>query len=308
MRTPDPAMQAVMERITARRAGLPNRYALAFPEARSQLLFEREPWLADGPACASTDRDTGYAGRHFAMRVVKPERISGEWLLVYLHGGGWCVGSSVTHDNIVRRLATLLGCEAWSIDYALAPEAPFPAGLLDCVAAIELAAQRHPALRIVVAGDSAGAHLALAAALRLRDQARPLINALLLFYGVYTDDCNGVSMRSYADGRYGLSLQAHQRYLDACFGPTGGRDRASAFALHNQVDLRSLPRTWLTAAELDILRDQSHALSTKLQAARVAVEVDEVPGVIHGFLSYGQLLPQAGQALAAAARWVHAAA
>ena len=54
----DPAMQVVMERIAARRAGLPNRYALAFPEARSQLLFEREPWLADGPACVCADRDT----------------------------------------------------------------------------------------------------------------------------------------------------------------------------------------------------------------------------------------------------------
>ncbi|MCF8184238.1 MAG: alpha/beta hydrolase [Polynucleobacter sp.] len=292
-----------MQRMAELRRGLPNRYTLAFPESRAQLLFERTPWLADGPPCHTVDGLVNYDDRSFGRRLVIPREVNDRHLLVYLHGGGWCVGSSATHDNIVRRLAAEMRCVAWSIDYALAPEAPYPAGQLDCIAAIQLAAQQHPSLRLVVAGDSAGAHLALSAALQLRDNCAEIIDSLLLFYGVYTDACDDASMRAYGDGRYGLSIAAHERYLRACFGLDRAESRSKAFALHDAVDLRGLPRVYLTVAELDILRDQSYALVEKLQIADVSVDVHELPGVIHGFLSFGQQLPQAAEALSAAARW-----
>ncbi len=301
-----PGMRAVLEELAAARLGLPNRYELPFPEARAQLLRERQPWLVDGPACASNERAVQAGGRTFGMRVYRPENLSGRYLLVYLHGGGWCVGSPATHDSIVRRLGCGLACEAWSIDYALAPEAPFPAGLLDCIAAVELAADEHPGARLIVAGDSAGANLALELALRLRDQKRSLIDALLLFYGVYTDDCSGASMEAYGDGRYGLSVQAHRRYLDAYLGigHLDSPDMAHTFALRGDLNLGGLPRCWLTVAELDILRDQSHALAARIRQAGGTVQVDEVAGVIHGFLSYGRVLEPVGTALDAAIQWV----
>jgi acetyl esterase len=320
-----PAMRAVLERLAAQRAGLPSRYGLPFPEARAVLLREREPWLADGPACAHEARSVSYGGRTVALRVYHPEAPAGaralrgaeaaaskltpiqtaaassRRVLVYLHGGGWCVGSPATHDNIVRRLAVGLGCTAWSIDYALAPEAPYPHGLDDAVAAIRAAAHEHPGAALVVAGDSAGANLALDAALRLREPGDVAIEALLLFYGVYTDALDDASMTAHGDGRWGLSRQAHERYLDAYRGSA-----PPAFALDPRIDVHGLPPTRLTIAELDILRDQSHALAAKLRGAGVAVAVDEVPGVIHGFLSYGLQLPQAGAALDAAWAWVRA--
>lgn len=319
---PEPQMQAVLDRLAALRAGLPSRYELPFAQARVQLLREREPWLADGPECASRDRAVEAGGRAFSMCIVRPAVASPQRLLVYLHGGGWCVGSPRTHDAIVRRLATALGCEAWSVDYALAPEAPFPQGLLDAVAAIELAAREQPHARLIVAGDSAGANLALDAALQLRDRGDDPIAALLLFYGVYTDACSGASMNAYGDGRYGLSIRAHHRYLDAYQArpwttrvdahegatPAVPADGSPRFALSPPVSLAGLPPVWLTVAELDILRDQSLALAERLQAARVAVEVDEVPGVTHGFLAYGQLLDAAGAALGRAAAWAQEAA
>jgi len=309
MTRPHPAMQAVLDQLAVQRAGLPNRYELSFAQARYQLLQERQPWLADGPPCPSTERTVRSGTRRFAMRVYEPADAAAGRTLIYLHGGGWCVGSPRTHDAIVRRLAAALDCPAWSIDYALAPEAPFPSGLLDCVAAIELAAREQPEARLIVAGDSAGANLALDAALRLRDQGCPPIDALLLFYGVYTDDCTGPSMEAYGDGRYGLSRQAHERYLEAYAGPRGdaATDRAApVFALHADTDLRGLPPTWLTVAELDILRDQSHALAARLRDAHARVQLQEISGVIHGFLSYGRALPHVGEALDAAARWVQA--
>ena len=298
-----PDMHAVMQRMAELRRGLPNRYTLAFPEARAQLLFERSPWLADGPPCHTVDGLVNQTDRSFGRRLVIPPVVNDRHLLLYLHGGGWCVGSSATHDNIVRRLAAEMRCVAWSIDYSLAPEAPHPAGLLDCVAAIRLAAQQHPGLRLVLAGDSAGAHLALSATLQLHEENVEIIDSLILFYGVFTDTCDDASMRAYGDGRYGLSIAAHERYLNACFGPERAESRSNAFALHDTVDLRGLPRIYLTVAELDILRDQSYALVEKLQIAEVSVDVYEVPGVIHGFLSFGQQLAQAAEALSAAAHW-----
>ena len=302
---PHPAMQAVLEQLAAQRAGLPNRYELAFAQARYQLLQERRPWLADGPPCASTERAVRSGARRFAMRVYQPAHAAANRMLIYLHGGGWCVGSPATHDAIVRRLAAALNCTTWSVDYALAPEAPYPAGLLDCIAAVELAAREQPAARLIVAGDSAGANLALDVALRLRDQGRAPIDALLLFYGVYTDACTGPSMAAYGDGRYGLSRRAHERYLDAYAGPRDSTAAAGApaFALHAATDLRGLPPVWLTVAELDILRDQSHALAAKLRDAHGRVQLHEIQGVIHGFLAYGRALPQVGEALDAAAQW-----
>jgi len=320
---PQPQMQSVLDRLVRARSGLPSRYELPFEQAREHLLLEREPWLVDGPECAGRDRKVECEGRAVSMRIVMPPRMSPRRILVYLHGGGWCVGSSRTHDAIVRRLAGALGCEAWSIDYALAPESPYPQGLRDVVAAIRLAAAEHPQADLIVAGDSAGANLALDAALQMRDAGDDSIAALLLFYGVYTDDCSGPSMEAYGDGRFGLSIRAHRRYLDAYRGAATaqpgeegaqGADAAASepgrrgtdvpvFALSPLASLAGLPPAWLTVAELDILRDQSHALATRLRLAHVPVEVDEVPGVIHGFLAYGQQLDAVGEALGRAAVW-----
>ena len=304
MNRPAPEMQAVLERLAAQRAGLPDRYTLPYPQARKQLLREREPWLVDGPACPTSERMVRTEARTLYLRAYQPAGADGDRLLVYFHGGGWCVGSVVTHDNIVRRLAVGLRCEAWSVEYSLAPESPWPEGLLDCTAAVRLAAMERPQAHLVLAGDSAGANLALDVALRLRnDRVRPL-QALLLFYGVYTAAVAGRSMALYADGRYGLSRRAHERYLEAYCGVARAAGTPPPFALDEDTRLEGLPPIRLTVAELDILRDQSHALAEKLRRAKQPVELEEVPGVVHGFLSYGRDLPQAGEAIEAACAWL----
>lgn len=304
MNRPAPEMQAVLERLAAQRAGLPDRYTLPYPEARQQLLREREPWLADGPSCPTSERMVRTDARTLYLRAYQPAGADRERLLVYFHGGGWCVGSVVTHDNIVRRMAVGLRCEAWSLEYSLAPESPWPEGLLDSTAAVRLAAMERPQAQLILAGDSAGANLALDVALRLKnDAARPL-HALLLFYGVYTASVAGRSMAVYADGRYGLSRRGHERYLEAYCGVARAAGSPAPFALDERTRLEGLPPIRLTVAELDILRDQSHALADKLRRAQQLVELEEVPGVVHGFLSYGRDLPQAGQAIEAACAWL----
>lgn len=310
---------ALLAQLAQARVGQPHRYAMPFAQARAQLLLEREPWLDDGPACELQDHLIGDGLRTFNAQITVPEVCDARRVVLYFHGGGWCVGSPRTHEAIVRRLAGSMACPVWSIDYALAPEHPFPQGLHDCLSAIETVAKEYPDARIVLAGDSAGANLALAAAMWLRDQgnrvngaAQVFLAALLLFYGVYSDQFSGDSMNAFADGRFGLSLQAHQRYLQA-YGipgevgslPTTEPGRHHALALTRDAQLAGLPPTFLLAAELDILRDQSLALSVALDAAGTQSTLLEMPGVFHGFLAYGRALPDVEVAIDAATRFAN---
>jgi acetyl esterase len=312
MPEPQAQMRAVLAQLAQGRQGSPHRYTLPFPQARAQLLKEREPWLADGPACTSQDLTVHVKGRDVGLRVTQPVHSTSDQLLMYLHGGGWCVGSPQTHDNIVRRLATEMKCKAWSIDYALAPEAAFPQGLFDVLAMIAHAKRQHPTCHLTLAGDSAGANLALAATLlQLHHDGATPVDGLLLFYGVYGEAYDDASMAAFGDGRFGLSLQAQQRYMQAYLGeePSNSpytQERQCSFPLTSGVTLHGLPPVWMTIAELDILRDQNRALSSRLRQEEVDVHVHEVPGVTHGFLSYGLMLDAASQALSAAAQWERA--
>ncbi|MEO8858853.1 MAG: alpha/beta hydrolase fold domain-containing protein [Burkholderiaceae bacterium] len=312
---PHPQAAALLAQLAQARAGQPHRYEMPFAQARVQLLLEREPWLDDGPVCELQDRMIRRGYRTFNAQIALPEVCDARRIVVYFHGGGWCVGSPRSHEAIVRRLAVAMACPVWSIDYALAPEHPFPQGLDDCLSAIDTVATQYPAARIVLAGDSAGANLALAAAMWLRDRrhrdkrAIPVLPAaLLLFYGVYSDQVSGASMEAFADGRFGLSLQAHVRYLQAYAAPGASSDsqaaapaRCHAFALTPEASLADLPPAFLLAAELDILRDQSVALALALDAAGTPTSLLEMHGVFHGFLAYGKALPDVDRAIKSAA-------
>src|SRR5690606_18862010 len=127
-------------------------------------------------------------------------------LLVYLHGGGWVIGSPSTHARLCAELAEGAGVTVMSVDYRLAPEHPAPAPLEDCVAAITWTAANAAeigadASRFAVAGDSAGANLAAASALKLRDEGGRLPEFLLLFYGAYTGDLDLPSVIENGEGK-----------------------------------------------------------------------------------------------------------
>jgi acetyl esterase len=317
---PHADMAALLAELALARTGQANRYLVPFPQAREQLLAERLQWLDDGPACDVQVQRIETLEGSVDVQVIRPPRCAGNRVLIYFHGGGWCVGSTRTHEPIVRRLASALQCDAWSVDYRLAPEHPFPAGLLDCVAVIEQVARDHPDANVIVAGDSAGANLALGAAMWLRDRQTttateadkvPLPDALLLFYGVYTEALTGTSMAAYGDGRYGLSIAAHKRYMQAYLNQNGKADSSlsqpdegHAFALSPKVNLSGLPPVFLLAAQIDILRDQTFDMSRALEAAGNQTEVLEMLGVTHGFLSYGKVLSEVENVITQSAAFI----
>jgi len=219
---------------------------------------------------------------------------------VYFHGGGWMTGGIASHDFLVRKLARESGLVFVSVDYRLAPEHPFPAGLDDCLAATAWVAEHiHDygglAGQLSVAGDSSGGNLAAVVARRFRDQGRQL-SAQLLLYPVI-DSGGDYPSREENGGGYLLTLDdivtsAHN-YLADRTELLGSADVAPIRA----TDLRGLASAVIGVAHHDPLRDEGLAYANKLAAAGVDVFVKDYPGMIHTFAALYAISAAADEAL-----------
>jgi acetyl esterase len=225
-------------------------------------------------------------------------------VLVWLHGGGWVVGSLESHDNLCRALAKSGDLLVLAIDYRLAPEHKSPAQQRDAIAALDWAAAHiaghggNPS-RLIVGGDSAGGNLAALAALETRGRG-PKLAGQLLVYPVA--DVPADNMASYAENElFGLSRAAMQWFWDHWL-PAGADADASTAPLR-AADLGGLPPAYVVTAEYDVLRDEGVAYARRLEAAGVPTVHDAAPGMIHGFFSMTGLVPAATEGVARAARW-----
>jgi acetyl esterase len=207
---------------------------------------------------------------------------------VYLHGGGWATGSLETVDRPVRRLARAAGARVLSVDYRLAPEHPFPAGLEDAEAALRWAAQDGEPL--AVAGDSSGGNLATVAARRTRLPLR--LQALL--YPVTDAALATASYSTFAEG-FRLSREDMAWFFGLYGGDPGHPDVSPLRAALD--DLRGLPPAYVLTASHDVLRDEAEAYAERLREAGVPVEVVRWPGMVHGFLRWPGAVGAAREAL-----------
>jgi acetyl esterase len=235
-------------------------------QARAAHLAETEALAGRGPEVARV-RDTTAGG--IPVREYEPEGADGT--LAYLHGGGWVLGSVDSVDAVCRALAVSSGARVVSIDYRLAPEHPFPAGLHDA-----LAAARALDGNLAIAGDSAGANLAAVVARRLPERFK----LQLLVYPV-TDA--GVNTPSYAefDERHGLTAAAMRRFWSLYLNGSDGLD-PDASPLRAS-DLRGVAPAYIITASHDVLRDEGEAYAAALERAGVDVTLRREPGTIHGF-------------------------
>ncbi len=209
--------------------------------------------------------------------------------LVYFHGGGWVVGSIDTHDGVAAAFARDLKGLVVSVDYRLAPEHPFPAGLEDCYAATRWVAAEAKALgvdpaRIAVGGDSAGGTLAAGVTFLARDRGGPKLAFQVLNYPVTDCNLNTLSYIELADGPL-LRRSAMAWYWQHYVGGDGYTRNPLAAPLQ-QDDLTGLPPALVTAAEYDCLRDEAACYAAKLARAGVATEYRLAPGLIHGYLRF----------------------
>jgi monoterpene epsilon-lactone hydrolase len=216
-------------------------------------------------------------------------------IVLYLHGGGYLFGSPKTHRQVLIAMAKAFQAPAYGLDYRLAPEHPFPAAVEDAAKAYQWLLTRHPEADIVLAGDSAGAGLAIATAVGVRDAGFALPKAIVAF-------------SPYSDlAVTGESVEANAKSC-AMFTPRGVREAAAIYlagadardprASPLYADLAGLPPMLLFASRHEILRDDTLRLAERASAAGVKVELivrDRLPHVWPVFVT---LLPEARDAFA----------
>ena len=228
-------------------------------------------------------------------------------IVVYFHGGGWCIGSIDIMDNVARELAHATGAVVVSVGYRLAPEHPFPAGLDDCEAVTRWAVANagrfsvDPA-KVVVAGESAGGNLAAAVCLRLRDAGGPSPAGQVLIYPALD---SGASTHASRAEFVGVVLTA----ADGEFfwrSYTGGQDLDdNPYAAPLRApDLAGLPPAVVILGGCDLLRDEGRAYATRLRDAGVSTVDTCYPGQPHGFVNF--MFPAATPALDQIGAWTRA--
>jgi acetyl esterase len=252
-----------------------------------------------------TDQAIPGPGGDLQLRLYKPATESGNGgvapALVWFHGGGWVIGSIETHDSLCRSLANAAQIAVVSVDYRLAPEHPFPAGLEDALASIRWVAANGSAMgidsgRLAVGGDSAGGNLAAAACQQLRDAGPPL-RFQLLVYPVVDARFTTPSIDENAEG-YFLTKEAmfwfREHYL------SGGEDPADPRVSPGRAPdsaIVGLPPGLVVTAEYDPLRDEGEIYGERLRAAGVDMAVSRYDGMVHGFMSMADLLPDGRAAI-----------
>lgn len=227
--------------------------------------------------------------------------------LLYLHGGGWVIGTLESHDEICRWFANIGACVVVCPDYRLAPEHKFPAGLDDCFAALFHMSENAATLgidsgRIAVAGDSAGGNLAAVLSLLARDGAAPGITCQLLLYPNTDARQTADSYARFADG-FGLTASTMRWFRDHYVSDINEIEdlRVSPLLAPHFV---GLPPAFVAIAGFDILADEGEAYARRMADTGVRVVLRHWRDQIHGFVSMGRHIPAARQAVEeAVAAW-----
>lgn len=214
--------------------------------------------------------------------------------IFYIHGGGWVAGSPRTHRPLTWRLATKLGMPVYAVDYRLAPEHPFPAGLDDCVAAYRALIETVPPSSVVVGGDSAGGNLTLALALRLKAEGIAMPAALVCLSPATDLATTGNSMHANAK-KDALFVEEMMHTVEPLYAP--GIDPRTPFVSPLYGDVAGLPPTLFQVGATEMLLDDSVRMAHKMQAAGIAVELDIWPKVPHVWHLLADIVPEARRAI-----------
>ena len=243
----------------------------------------------------------GGDGQAMKLRLYRPSTAQSAPVMVYFHGGGWCIGTLDTHDNLCRHLARITGMNVVSVDYRLAPEHVFPAALDDAYAATRWVADHGAELncdasQLMVAGDSAGGNLAIATCLRAKEDGWKGITQQLLFYPVCDSRMDAPSHGLYAQmpilTREAMAAMWRHYHPSAPAHPLA--------SIMQYPDVAGLPPAVLVTAELDILRDEGEDFAKRLQQVGVPVSTMRAEGMLHGFANFSTLVPTVARLLEAA--------
>jgi len=293
----DPTIKLLLDAMAA--AGGPALGTQSVAETRT--MFDNMPLPRKQIELARIEnrKIPGPAGE-IPVRIYQPHGAGVKPVLVYLHGGGWVIGSLDSYDATCRELAEGAGCVVVSVDYRLAPEHRYPAAPEDCHAAVKWVAANAASLgadpkRLAVGGDSAGGNLSAVVSQMARDKGGPAIHFQLLIYPVTDADFTRRSYVDNADG-YLLTTAAMHWFWDHYLPAKSQRAEPYASPLR-AADLSGLPPAWVCTAEFDPLRDEGEAYAQRLQQAGVSTTLTRFDGLIHGFISMGVAAPNAQAAV-----------
>ncbi|MXP64339.1 alpha/beta hydrolase [Roseomonas sp. M0104] len=298
---PDPEVLAAQEQF--QREGLAAGDVLTQPVEEARAATRRfQAWLNQGgPQVASVTEHVLGTTPPLQLRIYRPAAEGPLPTYLHIHGGGFALGSLDALDRWKREIAAEAGMIVVGLDYALAPEHPYPAAIDQVLAALRWLRDGATEFgvdgrRLAVGGDSAGGNLALGALLRLRDagEAGPRLGAII--YGMLSAAHDTPSHRELGDGRFGLSTAKLDWFWTRYLPDAALRQDPAAAPLH--AELAGLPEMLLQAAALDPLLDDTLNLDRRLTAAGVPHAMTVYPGVPHGFIGQTAVLEKARAARA----------
>ena len=282
----DPEMMAFADRAAAWFDG----GYVAKPLAEQRRIYAEFCRAFGAPRPAEIEvRDLSAPGRAGAVpvRLYRPARRERLPAIIYLHGGGWVLGSPETHDSITAAMSLATEAAVISVDYRLAPEHPYPAAFDDGYAVLCDAAG-HPRrfgidpARIALAGDSAGGNLAAAMALAARDRGGPAVRLQALVYPAVSTDCDRPSCLENAEAPF-LTRESLLYYIASYLGGATASTDPYAAPL-DAASHHGLPPAFIATAGIDPLRDDGTLYAERLRLAGVEVEYRCAPRLLHGYL------------------------
>ncbi|MBC7809351.1 MAG: alpha/beta hydrolase fold domain-containing protein [Akkermansiaceae bacterium] len=306
---PDPPMQAVLDTLTSLKPRpLPElspveaRTEPGSKDAFKELLKKRNGGALPAPESVARVEDRtvpGPAGPR-TVRVYTPEGKGPLPVAVYVHGGGWTVGSIAGYDPSYRALANAARCVVISVSYRLAPENKFPSGLEDVYAAFQYIRKNAAQFggdpkRVAIVGESAGGNLAAAVCLLSHDRKAALPIHQVLIYPITDTRTNTSSYRAH---KYAVPLDRPQMVYFIEQVVRTKRDLDSPYlAVLRAPSLRGLPPATVITAEIDPLNAEGVAYANRLKASGVPVRYKNYDGATHEFFSMGAIVPDAKEAV-----------
>lgn len=245
--------------------------------------------------------DIKTASNQVPVRIYTPDNGNKLPLIIYSHGGSWIAGNLDDYDNVCRKLSKYSKAIVVSVDYRLAPEDPFPAGLNDVYNVLQWVYKNAKNIngdssQICVAGDSAGSNLSAAVSQMARDNAGPPITCQVLIYPSTNIYKLNTKSWSYFGMDYNLTKENSEKFISLYTPRLEDRKNPYASPLLS-TNFKDLPNTLIITAEFDPLRDEGEAYGTKLKDAGVNVISTRYKGVTHGFITMDKITRKAAEAI-----------
>ena len=297
----DPQVRGLLDMMAAASVNIPRMWELPAATARANADAGFAAFNAGAPEVARIEdrRIPGPAGE-IPVKIIVPKGDGPFPLLVYIHGGGYVIGSPETHLKLCCELATGAGVAVVSVHYRLAPEFRPPAQQDDCVAAIRWAVEQAADFgadgsRFAVGGDSAGANLTAASCLRLRDEGGPAARLQLLIYGGFDFDMTKPSYAANGNG-YILDRKSIEWFLEQYI--PDGLPAGVRYVAPMDYGLHDLPPAFLQVGTLDPLLDDSLGYYAKLKVAGVPATLRIYEDMPHVFMQLSGFLGTAKRGVA----------